>query len=65
MKKKEKISMFCNIKKENIISAPDIDSVYDVPLNFEKDNLGDKLIKVLDLKENKNKIIKKEETLEY
>ena len=64
-KRKEKISMFCNIKKENIISAPDIDSVYDVPFNFEKDSLGDKLIKLLDLKENKNLIIKKEETLEY
>lgn len=39
--RKRKISTFCNIKKEDVISAPDIDSIYDVPINFEKDNFGD------------------------
>lgn len=40
-KRKEKLSMFCNVAAERIISAPDVDSIYDIPANFEKENLGD------------------------
>ncbi len=47
--RKEKISIFCNISKTNIISAPDVDSIYDIPLNFENDNLGEKILKKLRL----------------
>ena len=44
-KRKEKISMFCNIPEENVISAPDVDSIYDIPINFEKEGLGDMICK--------------------
>lgn len=50
-KRKEKIATFCNVQKENVISAPDVESIYDVPLNFEKDNLGLALCKILGLPE--------------
>lgn len=40
-KRKEKISMFCNLPEEHIISAPDVDSIYDIAVNFEKEGLGD------------------------
>ena len=40
-KRKEKISMFCNVPVDHIISAPDVDSIYDIPVNFEKEGLGD------------------------
>lgn len=40
-KRKEKIAQFCNVKPEHVISAPDVKSVYDVPLNFEKDKLSE------------------------
>jgi len=46
-KRKEKISMFCNIPSDNIISAPDVDSIYDIPLNFEKEKVSDKLCEIL------------------
>ncbi len=49
-KRKEKISMFCNVSEECVISAPDVDSIYDIPVNFEKDNLGDVVLKKLGLK---------------
>ncbi|MEX0672503.1 MAG: CTP synthase [Candidatus Paceibacterota bacterium] len=39
-KRKKKIATFCNIDEERVISAPDIESIYDVPVNFERDNLG-------------------------
>ena len=49
-KRKEKLALFCNILPENVISAPDVESVYDVPGNFEKDKLGEKILKRLKLK---------------
>jgi len=48
--RKEKISVFCNMEKVDIISAPDIESIYEVPLNFEKDNLSERILKKFDLK---------------
>ncbi len=49
-KRKEKIAMFCNVLPENVISAPDVESIYDVPVNFERDHLGKNLCKLLGLK---------------
>lgn len=49
-KRKEKLSFFCNINNENIISAPDIESIYDIPLNFERDNLSAIILKNLGIK---------------
>lgn len=48
-KRKEKIALFCNVSPERVISAPDVESIYDVPLNYEKDGLGDTLCAVLGL----------------
>ncbi len=50
-KRKEKIGVFCNIPTENVISAPDVASIYDVPLNYEKDGLGKILCDVLGLED--------------
>lgn len=48
-KRKEKIANSCNVSKENVISAPDIESIYDVPINFEKDKIGEMILKTLKL----------------
>jgi CTP synthase len=48
-KRKDKIAMFCNIRPEGVISAPDVESIYDVPINFERDNLSSILCDVLKL----------------
>ncbi len=53
-KRKEKIALFCNVAPEAVISAPDVESIYDVPLNFEKDNLSKILFDKLGIK-NYNK----------
>jgi len=55
---KEKISLFCNVRKEAVIESPDMESIYQVPLVFKKQILDEiilshfKLIcKFSDLKE--------------
>lgn len=48
-KRKEKISVACSLRTDHVISAPDIESIYDVPLNFEKDKLAEMLVKSLNL----------------
>ena len=52
-KRKEKLAIWCNVRPEHIISAPDIKSIYEVPLNFERDGLPDNLLKLLRLKSKK------------
>ncbi len=46
-KRKEKLSLACSVPVEHVISAPDAESIYDIPLNFEKDRLGDLLVRQL------------------
>lgn len=48
-RRKEKLAVSCNVLPEHIISAPDVESIYDVPLNFEKDEFGDALTEYLSL----------------
>ncbi|PLW80398.1 CTP synthetase [Candidatus Woesearchaeota archaeon] len=49
---KEKIALFSNLKKENILSNPNLETVYELPLIFEKENFSKLLSKSLDLKIN-------------
>jgi len=49
-KRREKIANFCNVKEVDVVSAPDIESIYEVPLNFEKDELSNNILKKLNLK---------------
>lgn len=45
--RKNKIALFCNVKKDDIISNPNLENVYELPLIFEEQNLGDKIFKKL------------------
>jgi CTP synthase len=49
-KRKEKIAFSCAVSPENVISAPDIKSIYDVPLNFEKDKISTTILKTLHIR---------------
>jgi CTP synthase len=48
-KRKEKVAISCNVEPDHIISAPDVSSIYDVPLNFERDHLSDIILKALNM----------------
>ncbi|MBI4118201.1 MAG: CTP synthase [Parcubacteria group bacterium] len=58
-RRKEKIAVTCNILWENVISAPDIESIYDVPINFEKDKISEKLLNALSLKAKRGSDLKR------
>lgn len=49
--RRDKIALFCNVDKDNIISNPDVKSIYVVPLNFENQDFGNKILKKFGLKE--------------
>lgn len=48
--RKQKVSIFCNMQARDIISAPDISSIYEVPVNFERDHLGKRILDKVGLK---------------
>ncbi len=47
--RKKKIETYANIDADHIISAPDVDNIYRVPLNFEREDLGRKLLSIFGL----------------
>ncbi|MBI2633445.1 MAG: CTP synthase (glutamine hydrolyzing), partial [Parcubacteria group bacterium] len=51
--RKEKISVFCNVRKDDVISAPDVESIYDIPLNFAREQLGERIANKLNLPQKK------------
>ncbi len=52
--RKEKIAQFCQVPPEHIISAPDVQSIYDIPAMFEEQDFAKKVLKSFDLKVKKN-----------
>lgn len=48
-KVKDKIAMFCDVAKENVIDAPDASILYEIPLNFVKQNIEEKILKQFNL----------------
>lgn len=56
-KRKEKLALFCGVPIKQVISAPDIKSIYEVPLNFEKEGVTDTILKLCDLKSKKKNLI--------
>lgn len=47
--RKKKIQVGANVPAEHIISAPDMATVYDIPLTLEQEDLGEKLLETLGL----------------
>ncbi|MFQ5991142.1 MAG: CTP synthase [Nitrospiraceae bacterium] len=47
---KEKIALFCNVEKEAVITAKDVDTVYEVPIVFRKEGLDELIVRMLHLR---------------
>jgi CTP synthase len=44
---KDKIGLFCNLPGEQVFSAIDVSSIYEVPLYFHEENLDEKIVEKL------------------
>ena len=53
---REKISLYSNVPKDAVISDPDLDVIYELPILFERQGLGDYIIRFLNIK---NKTVNK------
>ena len=49
---KDKISLFCNVDPEAVITAKDVESIYDVPLVLHEEGLDSIIVKLLELPED-------------
>ncbi len=46
---KAKIALFCNVSVDEVITAKDVDHIYEVPLIFHQEGLDDKIIELLNI----------------
>ncbi len=46
---KNKISLFCSVDPDAVFTAKDVDCIYEVPLVYNKEGLGDKILKKLNI----------------
>ncbi|MDR3554894.1 MAG: CTP synthase [Syntrophobacteraceae bacterium] len=46
---KGKISHFCNVDTDGVITARDVDCIYEVPLLFHQEGLDEKIVKLLNI----------------
>ena len=49
---RQKIALFCNVPVENVISAPDVRTIYEVPISYNKRGMDRQLAQHFNLKEN-------------
>lgn len=48
-RRRERFALFCNLPAENIISSPDVEIIYEVPLQYIEQDFHKKLMKILHL----------------
>jgi CTP synthase len=48
-RRRDRLALFCNMKAEDVISSPDLPSVYEIPLVLHKQELDKKILKKLGL----------------
>jgi CTP synthase len=48
--RKQKLSVNCNVAPEDVIAAPDVPSIYEVPLRFREEHVTERIVQKLNLK---------------
>ncbi len=46
---KAKIALFCNVDVDQVITAKDVETIYEVPLFFHQEHLDDKIVELLNI----------------
>lgn len=61
--RREKLATFCGVPKENCISAPDVSSIYEIPLKMEEQSIGNLLLKALGMPSKRSNLAKWEDLM--
>ncbi len=51
---KKKLALFTNLRVEDIVSAPDVQNIYEIPIIYKKQELGTSILKKLRLEKKKD-----------
>ncbi len=60
---KDKIALFCNVDKEAVVSAVDVDNIYEVPMSLYEEGLDRLLLRLLKLKCRERDLAKWQKTV--
>lgn len=52
--RREKLAVFCGVKPEHVISAPDVSSIYEIPIKLEQQDIGNKVLSLLNISAKKS-----------
>jgi CTP synthase len=61
---KDKIALFCNVEKDAVITAKDVDVIYEVPILFHREGLDGKITQLLNIWTKKPDLSKWEEIVD-
>ncbi len=61
---KKKIALFCNVDHDAVISARDVETIYEVPLFLHKEGLDDKIVELLEIENGKQDLSEWEEIVD-
>ncbi|UCF67347.1 MAG: CTP synthase, partial [Acidobacteriota bacterium] len=61
---KRKIALFCNVSEDQVIAAPDVENIYEVPLRLTAEGIDEIIAKLLDLPFRKRNISAWQELVE-
>lgn len=51
--RKNKIALFCSVPKDHVIASPDVDFIYEIPVNYDNEKLAEKILSAFRLKPKK------------
>jgi len=60
---KRKIALFCNVDENAVITAQDVETIYELPLSFHEEKIDERIIEGLNIKTSKNNNLKVWETI--
>lgn len=55
--RKEKIALFCSVPKDHVIASPDVDFIYEIPVNYDNEKLAEKILSAFKLKVKKKDLV--------
>jgi len=53
---KRKIALFCNVEENCVITAQDVETIYEVPIHLHEEGIDDRIVEALDLKVSANNL---------